>query len=55
MVPVNSVKVKNINLLVLGQVLKKAVFHVLIYYYELTCSRTENSTDPDQPASSEAS
>ena len=34
--------------------LKKNVFHILINYYEFTCC-IENSVDPDQLASSEAS
>ena len=30
------------------------IFHILIHYYEFTCC-IENSVDPDQLASSEAS
>ena len=55
-----SGQVKNFNLLVLGQVQnlykvnKIFVFYILINYYEITCC-IENSVDPDQLASSEAS
>ena len=59
LVPFHSGQVENFNLLVLGQVqtcikLIKFVFHILINYYEFTCF-IENSVDPDQLASSEAS
>ena len=62
LVPFHSGQVGNFNLLVLGQVqnlykdlkLKNFVFHNLIDYYEFTCC-IENSVDPDQLASSEAS
>ena len=60
LVPFHSGQVENFNLLVLGQVQnlykvnKIFVFHILINYYEFTCF-IENSVDPDQLASSEAS
>ena len=50
LVPFHSGQVENYNLLVLGQVQKL----YKIYYYELTFC-IENSVDPDQLASSEAS
>ena len=59
LVPFHSGQVENFNLLVLGQVQnlykvnKKIVFHIFIYYYEFTC--IENSVDPNQLASLEAS
>ena len=60
LVPFHSGQVENFNLLVLGQVqnLYKVnnffVFHIFINYYEFTCC-IENSVDPDQLASLEAS
>ena len=60
LVPFHSGQVENYNLLVLGQVQnlykvnKLLFFHILINYYEFTCC-IENSVDPDQLASSEAS
>ena len=71
LVPYHSGQVENFYLLVLGQVqcikliqyklytlylskLYNSVFHILTNYYELT-SCIENSVDPDQLASSEAS
>ena len=60
LVPFHSGQVENFNLLVLGQVQnlykvnKKFVFHIFITYYEITCC-IENSVDPDQLASLEAS
>ena len=60
LIPFHSGQVENSNLLALGQVKKliqkliKFVFHILIDYYEFTCCN-ENSVDPDQLASSEAS
>ena len=50
LVPFHSGQVENYNLLVLGQVQKL----YKIYYYEFTFC-IENSVDPDQLASSEAS
>ena len=59
LVTFHSGQVENFNLLVLGQrkiciKLIKFVFHILINYYEFTYC-IENSVDPDQLASSEAS
>ena len=60
LVPIHSGQVENFYLLVLGQVQiyflseYNAVFHILINYYEFICCN-ENSVDPDQLASSEAS
>ena len=60
LVPFHSGQVENFNLLVLGQVqnLYKVniffVFHIFVNYYELS-SCIENSVDPDQLASLEAS
>ena len=60
LVPFHSGQVEKFNLLVLGQVQilykvnKIFVFHILVNYYEFTCC-IENSVDPDQLASSEAS
>ena len=56
LVPFHSGQVENFNLLVLGQVqnLYICIFHILINYYEFTWC-IENSVDPDQLASSEAS
>ena len=56
LVPFHSGQVENFNLLVLGQVqnLYICIFHILINTYEFTCC-IENSVDPDQLASSEAS
>ena len=57
LVPFHSGQVENFFLLVLGQVQMykyNSVFHILINYYELT-SCIENSVDPNQLASSEAS
>ena len=60
LVPFHSGQVENFNLLVLGQVQnlykvnKILYFHILINYYEFTCC-IENSVDPNQLASSEAS
>ena len=58
--PFHSGQVENFNLLVLGQVqncikLINFCIHILInYLYEFTCC-IENSVNPDQLASSEAS
>ena len=59
LVPFHSGQAEIFNLLVLGQVqnfikLINLVFHILINYYEFTYC-IENSVDPDQLASSEAS
>ena len=54
LVPFHPGQVENFYLLVLGQVHMYSLFHILINYYELT-SCIENSVDPDQLASSEAS
>ena len=60
LVPFHSGQVDNFNLLVLGQeqnlykVNKIFVFNILINHYEFTCC-IENSVDPDQVASDEAS
>ena len=60
LVPLHSGQVVNFNLLVHGQVQnlykekKKYVLNILINYYEFTCC-IENSVDPDQVASGEAS
>ena len=58
LVPFHPGQVGNFNLLVIGQVqnLYKVnfVFHILINHYEFTCC-IENSVDPDQLASAEAS
>ena len=62
LVPFHSGQVENFNLLVLGTSAKfvikliNFVFHILIDYYdyEFTCC-IENSVDPDQLASTEAS
>ena len=59
LVPFYSGQVENYYLLVLGQVQMYKVnkilyFHILISYYKFTCC-IENSVDPDQLASSEAS
>ena len=58
--PFHSRQVESFNLLVFGQVQnlykvnKIFVFHIFINYYEFTCC-IENSVDPDQLASLEAS
>ena len=57
LVPFHSVQVENFYLLVLGQVQCIKLIQIYISYfdyYELT-SCIENSVDPDQLASSEAS
>ena len=54
LVPFHPGQSENFYLLVLGQVQMYFLFHILIYYFKLT-SCTENSVDPDQVASSEAS
>ena len=54
LVPFHPGQVENFYLLVLGQVQMYSIFHILINYYELT-SCIENSVDPAQLASSEAS
>ena len=60
LVPFHSGQVENYNLLVLRQVQnlykvnKNFVFHISINYYEFICC-IENSVDPDQLASLEAS
>ena len=60
LVPFHSGQVENFSLLVLGQVQnlckgnKNFVFHIFINYYQFTCY-IENSVDPDQLASLEAS
>ena len=54
LVPFHLRQVENFYLLVLGQVQMYSVFHILINYFELT-SCIENSVDPDQLASEEAS
>ena len=60
LVPFHSGQVENFYLLVLGQVQnlykvnKIFVFYIFINYYEFTCC-IENSVDPDQLASLEAS
>ena len=60
LVPFHSGQVNNFNLLVLGQVQnlykvnKMLNFNILINHYEFTCC-IENSVDPDQVASEEAS
>ena len=60
LVPFHSGQVENFNLLVLGQVQnlykvnKNFVFHIFINFYKFTCC-IENSVDPDQLASLEAS
>ena len=60
LVSFHSGQVRNFYLLVLGQVQMykeskyNSVFHSLINYYELTCC-IQNSVDPDQLASEEAS
>ena len=61
LVPFHSGQVENVYLLVFGQVqmyivlsLNNSAFHILINHYELS-SCIENSVDPDQLASSEAS
>ena len=56
LVPFHSGQIENFYLLVLGQVqmYMYSIFHILINYYKLT-SCIENSVDPDQLASSEAS
>ena len=60
LVPFHSGQVENFNSLVIGQVQnlykvnKIFVFHILITYHEFTCC-IENSVDPDQLASEEAS
>ena len=60
LVPFHSGQVENFILIVLGQVQnlykvnKKFAFHIFINYYDFTCC-IENSMDPDQLASLEAS
>ena len=55
LVPFHSEQVENFNSLVLRQVQNlNNPFHILITYYEFTCC-IENSVDPDQLASEEAS